>query len=109
TNTSVVVFSASSGSTYQIAVDGFNGAAGTVVISVSLPGGITLQNPGRTNGAFRFLVVSGAGQPLRIDASTNLQQWVPITTFTNTTGNFDVIDPASTGFSRRFYRGVVIP
>jgi hypothetical protein len=109
TNTSVVTFSAIPGTVYQIAVDGFNGASGNVVVSVSLPGAIILQNPAVTNGFFQFTVISGLGQPLRVDASTNLQLWVPLTTFTNVSGSFNVIDPGSTGFPRRFYRGVVIP
>jgi large repetitive protein len=110
TNTSVVTFSAIPATVYQIAVDGFNGASGNVVVSLSLPGAIVLQNPAlNTNGTFQFTVISGPGQPLRIDATTNLQLWVPLTTFTNTSGNSNVIDPGSTGFSRRYYRGVAIP
>jgi large repetitive protein len=110
TNTSVVTFSATAGTIYQIAVDGFNGAAGNVVVSVSLPGAIVLQNPAKTNGIFQFTVISGPGQPLRIDSSTNFQLWTPLTTFTNISGSSNVFDPGSTGgFPRRYYRGVVIP
>jgi hypothetical protein len=55
-----------------------------------------------TNGAVHFTVLSPAGQT-RIEASTNLKDWISI--YTNS-GNFQFSDPSSANFPNRFYRAV---
>ncbi len=109
TNTSEISFTATSGTTYQIAVDGYNGATGTVALSLSMPGVVFSSNSARQpNGMFSFTITSLAGQVLRIDATTNFIAWVPLATITNVTGTFLFTDTQSLGFSSRFYR-VAIP
>jgi hypothetical protein len=109
TNTSQVTFNASAGTAYRIAVDGYSGASGTVVVNLSMPDAIVLINPERqTNGLFRFTVISQAGRTLRIDATTNFLTWIAIATVTNATGTLEVVDPQSAGFLCRFYRAVAV-
>jgi hypothetical protein len=45
----------------------------------------------------------------RIDGSTNLTDWVPLITLTNSFGTLQFIDYSTTNFSDRFYRGVPLP
>jgi hypothetical protein len=110
TNTSQVTFSAVSNITYQIAVDGFNGAAGSVTLNLLMPGSIlSLSNPVRAgDGFFHFTITGPAGQVLRIDATTDFLSWTPLATVTNVTGTMEFVDTTSTSFSHRFYR-VVVP
>ena len=42
-----------------------------------------------------------------LQASIDLQQWVPMTTVTNLTGPLEFTDPNAANFSRRFYRAVL--
>src|SRR5439155_18961049 len=89
TNTSQVSFTATSGATYQIAVDGYNGATGTVALSLSMPGVVFSSNASRqSDGMFSFIINSLAGQVLRVDATTNFITWIPLATITNVTGTF---------------------
>lgn len=100
-----LVFNAGAGTTYQIAVDGFNGAAGTVNLSLTQSGGVVLSNPARLgDGLVHFTITSSAGAVLTVYASTNLVDWAPIATVTNLTGSLDFADPASASLPRRFYR-----
>ena len=106
TNTSQVSFNANAGTTYQIAVDGFNGTNGSVTIHLAMPNGnIILSSPVRGgDGLFHFTITSPAGIVLRIDASTDLVAWTSIATVTNVTGTMDFGDPDSPNFARRYYR-----
>lgn len=106
-NTTQVTFNATAGTVYQIAVDGFNGATGQVVLSFSLPNAFLLSTPSRQpDGSFQFMLNSAPGQVLNIAASTNLVDWVTLYTGTNATGTIQFTDPAASSFGRRFYRAV---
>jgi Leucine-rich repeat (LRR) protein len=72
---------------------------------------ILLDSPGLTNGTFRFVVHSLTNQHLSILASTALtnSSWTTLTSFTNTLGAVPYTDVQSTGFSRRFYRVLLLP
>jgi hypothetical protein len=59
-----------------------------------------------TNG-FTFQLSVSVGQTYVILATTNLQDWTPISTNVALTGNVVVTDPAATNCSRRFYRAMV--
>jgi hypothetical protein len=107
TNTSQVSFAALGGTTYQIAVDGFNGASGNVTLNLSMPGVIIMSNPAQqSDRSFHFTLLGAPNQVLRIDATTNFLVWVPIINLTNVTGTIDVVDLQSTNFPLRFYRAV---
>jgi hypothetical protein len=107
TNTSTVNFDATAGTIYQIAVDGYLGASGTVTISLAMGNPILLTNPERlVNGAFNFTILGSPGQVLAVETSTNLTVWTPIGTVTNVTGSVEFTDPAATNLERRYYRAV---
>jgi len=98
-------FNAVGGTTYQIAVDGFNGAVGAVNLSLSQSGALVLSNPVRLgDGLFHFTISSAAGTVLTVQASTNLVNWTQIAVVTNTTGTMDFADPASATLPMRYYR-----
>ena len=42
-----------------------------------------------------------------VQASTNLNQWSPLTTVTNLTGTLEFTDPDAGNHLRRFYRAVL--
>ena len=60
-------------------------------------------------GQFRFYLSGITGRAYRIDASTNLTAWVPVVTNTAFGGGFQFNDPNASGYSRRFYRALLLP
>lgn len=110
TTTATVSFNAFASTTYQIAVDGYLGAAGSVTINVAMANPLVLTNPQRlANGLFNFTVLGSPGQALWVEASTNLTGWSQIATVTNVTGSLEFTDPATTNSNRRYYRAVLPP
>ncbi len=57
---------------------------------------------------FQFFVNGGA-LSYRIDVSTNLLDWTPLTNAQNVIGSIPVTDPLAAGNPRRFYRAVWTP
>jgi uncharacterized repeat protein (TIGR03803 family) len=62
-------------------------------------------------GSFAFgadktfqLAVTGAALNYRIDASTNLLNWLTVAYVTNSAGSYHYVDPIAANFTRRFYR-----
>ena len=65
---------------------------------------LRLLSPRRpAGGPFTCTVSSERGQRLEIMASTNLLNWITLTTLTNSTGTTNFTDSA-TGINKRFYR-----
>jgi uncharacterized delta-60 repeat protein len=58
-------------------------------------------------GAFGFNVAGIGGQTAVIQASTNLVNWIPLATNILGNGPLHFSDPASTNFTKRFYRVLV--
>lgn len=107
--TNQISFTAVAGTTYQIAADGYNGASGTVQLSLSLPGNITLSQPTRDGaGLFHFTVNSSPGLAFRVEATTNLTSWTTLASLTNTTGTMSFTDTNAPTQIHRLYR-VVAP
>jgi len=108
TNTSQVSFTAVAGATYQIAVDGFAAASGSVVLNIiSSSPNIMLSQPVQgLDGLFRFNIVSSTGLVARIESATNLASWSTLRTITNASGADLFTDTTSTNFPSRFYRAV---
>jgi len=105
TTSNAITFNAVGGTTYQIAIDGFNGALGMVNLTVAQSGALVLSNPVRLgDGLFHFTINSSAGAVLTIQASTNLVNWTQIAVVTNSTGTMDFADPASASIPMRYYR-----
>ncbi len=74
--------------------------------------GSTLAGPrfetirGSTNGVFQMTLSGVPGQQFRIDASTNLIAWSPLTTLVISNGGTVFLDLAAPAFKKRFYRAV---
>jgi hypothetical protein len=64
----------------------------------------TSANLGFQSNRFGFNLGALQGQTLVIEASTNLVDWIGISTNTMASVSFYFSDPAATNFSRRFYR-----
>jgi uncharacterized repeat protein (TIGR01451 family) len=62
------------------------------------------------DGTFQLTLTGQAGLNYRIDASSNLINWVPVKTNTAAgDGKFQYTDTAATNFNPRFYRAVRVP
>jgi uncharacterized delta-60 repeat protein len=59
-------------------------------------------------GPFTMNVTVPPGKPYRIDASTDLANWMPISTNAAPSSSFRFDDPAASGINARFYRAVLI-
>jgi uncharacterized repeat protein (TIGR03803 family) len=60
------------------------------------------------NKRFQFLVNGGA-LCYRIDASSDLRNWTPLTNLLNAVGPVRITDPDAVGFRQRFYRVIWTP
>jgi len=56
------------------------------------------------DGTMRLVLGAQTGAVLELEASTNLVDWIPLATLTNTLGTVDFLDQTATSFNRRFYR-----
>jgi hypothetical protein len=102
---SEVSFGAVGGTAYQIAVDGFLQDAGAVRLTLSQRGASKLEQPGfGAEGAFEFIFTGQAGARYTIEASTNLLDWLPVRTLTNSVGSLPFADLEATNGPARFYR-----
>jgi hypothetical protein len=54
--------------------------------------------------AYKLNLTVGIGQLMEVQASTNLQNWITLTTITNTGGILHFIDSDMTNYPMRFYR-----
>ena len=68
-----------------------------------------LARPGVTNGHFAFIISGSSGASVEIQASTNLQSWLPLATNTLVGGTNYLSDPQSPNAKARFYRALLLP
>ena len=61
---------------------------------------------GLVEDGFRLTVLGEFGSPYSILGTTNLLDWIPVGTVTNTYGTVQLTDPAATELPSRFYRVV---
>ncbi len=103
-------FNAAAGQTYQIAVDGFDGASGQIALRIGPSRPPVLSGAkGLGNGTFQFLLTGQVGRACEVDTSTNLAIWTPIGFLVNTNGSFTFTDSAATNFVHQFYRAIQTP
>jgi hypothetical protein len=60
-----------------------------------------------TSGVLHAQITGATGLTVRVEFSTNLLNWQPLQTFTNTTGLLPVSDTSAPLRPRTFYRAVV--
>ncbi|HXU79520.1 MAG TPA: hypothetical protein VN794_23270, partial [Methylomirabilota bacterium] len=102
--TSQVTFFALAGTDYQIAVDGFDGASGTIVLTIfveSSRSGLLVLLP---NDRVDLKFAGALGATYTIEGSSDLVNWTPIASVDNTDGTLRFTDPARHNLSQRFYR-----
>ena len=70
---------------------------------------LTFTEPARLqmSGPSAFRVRSWKGMAFEVQASTELEQWSPVTAVTNLTGTLEFTDPNAANHLRRFYRAVL--
>jgi subtilase family serine protease len=102
-----VIFTAVTGTPYQIAVDGFGGASGAISLNLDAAGAPRFTSCARmTNGYMRLGAETGWGLTNQIQSCTNLMnaQWAAWTNVCSVTGTVDVIHANATNYPRLFYQ-----
>ena len=92
---------------YALVANNSFGSATSQVARLSFTPPNFTGTPGVSNGVFRAQIAGATGLVVRVDFSTNLLNWQPLQTFTNTAGLFTVTDTNAPGRARSFYRAVV--
>ena len=106
---SALAFEALSNQTYQIAVDGFDGAYGAVVLSLE-DAAPRLRSPvWLPEAGFRFILNGLPGLTYDIQASTNLVQWSTMGSVQTVEGTAVFTDSTATNRGARFYQAVQQP
>ena len=73
-------------------------------------GRATLTNPDVVNGRFQLQLFGTVGAEYQVEASTNLQDWIPISTNPVPRGGVaDFVEADSTFLPHRFYRALFLP
>jgi hypothetical protein len=99
-----VNFEAQAGTEYHIAVDGFDGGSGTVVLSLITERPRLCLPLVRAGDEVQLCVQGETGRTYTVEASADLADWTPIASLVNADGTLRVTDPALTGAPQRFYR-----
>jgi hypothetical protein len=107
--TSEVSFDAVAGRTYQIAVDGYDGASGQAVLSIGWAAPRLANPTPLPDGNFQFTLISLPGATNVIGATSDLVSWTSVGTVMNTTGVVVFTDLTATNSFRRFYRAIRLP
>jgi subtilisin family serine protease len=114
--TSQVTFTPVSGTTYRIAVDGFNGSQGIIKLNLQNDSSaqptalmFTLSSVQRSSGQFHVTVTGPASATVTIDTSSDFTTWTsPYAQFAlNSSGTYAFTDAAASP-SVRFYRASII-
>ncbi|MGN6385482.1 MAG: PPC domain-containing protein, partial [Verrucomicrobiota bacterium] len=110
TNRSIVQFTATAGTVYRIAVDGYNGASSRINLALQLDG--TVATPPEVHGIARlsdgtaqFGLQGAPNQTYSFEATTDFKTWVPVGSIqTDSTGAGSFTDGSAKDFKKRFYR-----
>ncbi|TAK94045.1 MAG: HYR domain-containing protein [Verrucomicrobia bacterium] len=96
--------------TNYILVDGVNGASGILQLNFSLATTTILALTGQTAQGANVIQVNGrTGLKFTLQGSTNMVNWTPLITATNTAAAYNYTDNGSIGLPRRFYRALILP
>lgn len=98
-----------SGVTYFVAVDGVNGATGSVRLTYHLDGPATLALDPGVGGGVDVRMTGTPGLGYTLQGSDGLVEWFPILTTNLVNGVVRFPDPSPGGTPLRFFRAVSIP
>ena len=103
-----IIFHATSGTPYHFAVDGFNGASGSIQLSLGFTPsfGRFLPPALLPTGGVGLVLYANDGMSFTLLTSTNLTDWTPLTTETCTGGVIRFTDPQPVHLGQRFYRAI---
>jgi hypothetical protein len=99
-----VIVEAQAGTEYHIAVDGFDGQSGTIVLSLITERPRLCLPLVRTGNQVRLCVNGEPGQTYTIEASRDLTNWTPLASVSYTEEGLLFIDPEAAKATQRFYR-----
>jgi uncharacterized repeat protein (TIGR01451 family) len=103
--TNVVSVSAS-----QADLNPLNNSAAALITVLSLPAPRLLSSAVLTNGQFQFILSGQIGTNYIVQASTNLVNWISLTTnVTDANGTFKFTDSSAAAYSGRYYRALRAP
>ena len=69
-----------------------------------IPASLDSASGGLSGDGFKVSLTGEVGASYSIEASTNLVNWTPLVTLTNSNGSVNLVDPAAARFNQRFYR-----
>jgi hypothetical protein len=108
TNRSRVAFTATAGVTYNLAVDGYNGASSRIVLSLSADAVIMKPSLGPISrlagNAVQFTISGDADRTYTLETSTNLIFWEVLGPLTTTGDGTATFSEQIQSNARRFYR-----
>jgi hypothetical protein len=112
--TSQLTFTPASGTTYRIAVDGKNGAQGTIKLTMQTDSSaqptslvFTLNSVQRAGGQFQVTVTGPASASVSLETSPDLSTWTNYANFTLSGGGSYNYTDTSASPSVRFYRASI--
>jgi hypothetical protein len=104
-----LTFAAVADTVYYIAIDGVNGATGSVKLNYQLSAAPHLDLLSRTTGFPGFVSTGVPGRTYQVEASDSFGGWSPIFTTNSASGRFNVLDGAAGALPQRFYRVRLLP
>jgi hypothetical protein len=105
TRSAAVALNAVSGTTYQIAVDGYNGDSGNVRLLIRPATPLAFAQPTKSaGGPFQAVFAAEPGIRYLVQASTNLSNWITVATVVGQDGVLNFFDAQATNAAVRFYR-----
>jgi hypothetical protein len=108
--TSFVSFNALANRSYQIAVDGFNGAPGDIQLQIVMNGVVWLDTLKRdATGNVALSLTAPTGKLYLFQSSSDLVSWSSFEPLTNANGRVTFIDRSLGNGGRRFYRARQAP
>jgi len=105
--TSTVTFSAQAGQSFAIAVDGFDGAAGSAALRIETVSTVVSAPLRLPDGRFQLTITGVSNRTYSVEASGDLILWTEIASVFNTNGTLVFTDPVARNLKRRFYRAVL--
>ncbi len=91
--------------TYKVVISNPTGTKASADAILMVTGAPLLVHPRTTpEGAFAFTLIGTPGHAYVIEVTTNLQQWAPLASLTNSSGQTDFTDTSSATNPSRFYR-----
>ncbi len=102
-------FSATAGTVYRIAVDGFDGAQWVFRLNWHSQTQPRFVSIARAPGGALLTLTGAAGDRYEIQTSSDLANWAPLFNLTNATGTVQFTDPSANNLSHRFYRALLLP